>query len=130
MLQIFFGYVKGDDESIDRMASTLKQMSDDIYDLAPEARLSDNEMASVIMNACQGEEYNMAKFTLSHVDVLTDFSVGRGTTPECRTERSEGSFEFRPLERQSWWPARQKRPNQWLRQVKCQVLWLRHYGTF
>ena len=71
MLQRLFGYVKGDDESIDRMASTLKQMSDEIYDLAAEARLSDISMASIIMNAGQGEEYNMAKYTLSHVDVLT-----------------------------------------------------------
>ena len=40
------------------------QLSDEIYDLAPEARPSEISRTAVIMNACQGKEYAMAKFTL------------------------------------------------------------------
>ena len=71
MLQRFYGYTKGSDESIDLMVSTLKQLSDEIYDLASEARPSEISRAAVIMNACQREEYAMAKFTLGQADMLT-----------------------------------------------------------
>ena len=93
MLQRLFGYVKGDDQSIDRMASTLKQMGADIYDLAPEARLSDISMASIIMNYCQGEEYNMAKYTLSHVDVLTSaLAVEQLRNVEQNVQKDRSNF--------------------------------------
>ena len=71
MLQRFYGYTKSADESIDKMSSALKQFSDEIYDLAPEARPSEISRAAVIMNACEGEEYEMAKYTLGQADVLT-----------------------------------------------------------
>ena len=54
MLQRFYGYTKSADESIDKMSSALKQFSDEIYDLAPEARPSEISRAAVIMNACEG----------------------------------------------------------------------------
>ena len=53
------------------MSSALKQLSDEIYDLAPEARPSEISRAAVIMNACEGEKYAMAKYTLGQADVLT-----------------------------------------------------------
>ena len=71
ILQRFYGYTKGSDESIDVMVSTLKQLSDEVYNLAPEARPSEISRAAVIVNACQGEGYAMAKFTLGQADVLT-----------------------------------------------------------
>ena len=71
MLQRFYGYTKSADESIDMMSSTLKQWSDEIFDLAPDARPSEISRAAVIMNACEGEEYTMAKYTLGQADVLT-----------------------------------------------------------
>lgn len=71
MLQRLHGYVKGADESIDKMASTLKQLCDEIQNLAPEARPADISIACVIMNACQGEEYKMTKHTLNQAEDLT-----------------------------------------------------------
>lgn len=71
MLQRFYGYTKSADESIDKMSSVLKQLSDEIFDLAPEARPSEISRAAVIMNACEGDEYTMAKYTLGQADVLT-----------------------------------------------------------
>ena len=71
MLQRFYGYTKGSNKSIDQMISTLKQLSDEIYDLAPEARPSEISRATIIINACQGEEYTMVKFTLGQADILT-----------------------------------------------------------
>ena len=70
MLQRFYGYIKSADESIDKISSTLKQLSDEIFDLAPDARPSEISRAVVIMNACEGEEYTMAKYTLGQADVL------------------------------------------------------------
>ena len=71
MLQRFYGYTKSANESIDKMSSVLKQLSDEIFDLAPEARPSEISRAAVIMNACEGEQYAMAKYTLGQADVLT-----------------------------------------------------------
>ena len=40
MLQRFYGYTKGSDESIDQIVSTLNQLSNEIYDIAPDANPS------------------------------------------------------------------------------------------
>lgn len=53
------------------MSSVLKQLSDEIFDLAPKARPLEISRAAVIINACEGEEYTMAKYTLDQADVLT-----------------------------------------------------------
>ena len=68
MLQQFYGYVKGADESIDKMASTLNTLSNEIGENSPELRPHNVAKAVVIMNACQGEEYRMAKFTLNQAE--------------------------------------------------------------
>ena len=52
------------------MVLTLKQLSDEIYDLVPEARSLEISRIAVIINACQGEEYIMVKFTLGQADIL------------------------------------------------------------
>ncbi len=71
MLQRFYGYVKGSDEYIDKMASSLMQLSDEIYNISEDTKPTDIAMAAVIMDACQGEEYGMAKYTLNQVEMLT-----------------------------------------------------------
>ena len=71
MLQRFFGYTKNNDESIDKMMSSLTQLSVEIYELNPQAKPTDIHMAVVIMNACQGEEYAMTKHTLNQAEALT-----------------------------------------------------------
>lgn len=71
MLQQYYGYIKGPDESIDKMASVLNTLGNEISDLAVKARPTDSSKAAVIMNACQGEEYRMAKFTLNQAEHLT-----------------------------------------------------------
>ena len=71
MLQRFYGYIKSADESIDMISSTLKQWSDEIFDLAPDARPSEISRAAVIINACEGKEYTITKYTLDQADILT-----------------------------------------------------------
>lgn len=68
MLQRFSSYTKGSDESIDKMATALRQLCDEIANLAPQAKPNDSLVATIIMNACQGEEYAMAKHTLNQLD--------------------------------------------------------------
>ena len=92
MLQRFFGYVKASDESMDKMASSLAQLSDEIYDLDPTARPSDIHMATVIMNACQGEEFAIIKQLLNETDVLTsDLAIERLRTVEKDSSRKDSS---------------------------------------
>ena len=71
MLQRFFGYIKGAEESIDQMTRTLWRLSNDICDIAPQARPSDIVFASVMMNACQADEYQIAKHLLGLEKELT-----------------------------------------------------------
>lgn len=71
MLQNFYGYVKRYDESVDQMCAALAELRVTIGDITPGALPSDISTAAVIMNACQGKEYDMAKFTLGQLDDLT-----------------------------------------------------------
>ena len=71
MMQRFHGYRKGANESIDQMVTTLRQLSNEISDLLPEAKPIPLVEAIIIMNACQGEEYKIAKFFLSQTEDLT-----------------------------------------------------------
>ena len=71
MLSRFYGYRKPADESIDLMASNLTQLSDGIYDLAPESKPSETVRAIIVIKACQCDEYNMAKNFLLQADTLT-----------------------------------------------------------
>lgn len=50
------------------MASTIQRLVDDIGNLAVSARPSDIMTATILMNACQSEEYAMAKHTLNQLD--------------------------------------------------------------
>ena len=68
LMQTYCSYVKGADETIDEMASTIRRLVDDIGNLAVGARPSDINTAIVLMNACQGKEYAMAKHTLNQLD--------------------------------------------------------------
>ena len=70
MLQRFYDYIKLANESIDKMSLTLKQLSDEIFDLAPNARPFEISRAAIIMNACEGEEYTITKYILGQADIL------------------------------------------------------------
>ena len=67
----FYYYRKSKDESIDQMVSNLKQLSDEICDLDPEQKPIDIHQALVIMSACEGKHYDMAKEYLCEEDELT-----------------------------------------------------------
>ena len=71
MLQKFYGYVKSADQTIDQMVSDLRRLRDEIEDLEPTAAPANILAAAVIMNACKGSEYDMAKYVLSMKDHLT-----------------------------------------------------------
>lgn len=68
MLQAYMSYVKGPNETIDQIALTIQRMVDDIKNLAIGTRPSEIFIATALMNACQGEEYAMAKHTLNQLD--------------------------------------------------------------
>lgn len=71
LLMQFYGYTKPVDESIDVMASKLECLSYEIHDISPESKPSGEVRAIIMMKACQGDEYNVAKFFLRHADTLT-----------------------------------------------------------
>ncbi len=68
MLQRLHGYQKGADESIDQMVATLRQLINEITNILPIARPPPIIEAIILMNACQGDEYAMAKYTLGKTD--------------------------------------------------------------
>lgn len=71
MLQRFYRYQKASNKSIDQITSALIQLSNEIYNIAPNARPSQISHTVMIMNTCQDDEYNMAKYTLGQADNLT-----------------------------------------------------------
>ena len=71
ILQRFFTYVKSADETVDQMASTLRQICDEAYSVRPDARPSEYHRALVIMCACRDDDYKLAKDALSRSDELT-----------------------------------------------------------
>ena len=70
-LQKFNGYVKSEDQTIDQMAADLCRLKEEIRNLEPTAVPNDIITAATIMNACQGTEYETAKYVLSMNDHLT-----------------------------------------------------------
>ena len=65
MLQRFFGYIKNNDKSIDKITMTLKQLNDEIYNFVSNAKLSNIHHAIVIINVCQKDEYDITKHVLN-----------------------------------------------------------------
>ena len=76
MMQTYHSYAKGAGETIDQMSATIRRMCDDIENLAPGMRPADISIATVMMNACQGKEYAMAKHTLNNLE-WEDLTPGR-----------------------------------------------------
>ena len=70
MLQRFYNYIKLADELIDKISLTLKQLSDEIFDLVSNARSFEISRVAIIINACEREKYTIAKYTLNQVDIL------------------------------------------------------------
>ena len=64
MLQRFYNYTKLADESIDKISLTLKQLSNEIFDLVSNARSSKINRVIVIINTCEEEKYTITKYTL------------------------------------------------------------------
>lgn len=71
LLLRFYGYKKPVDESIDSMASNLACLSYEIHDISPESKPSEEVRAIIMMKACQGKKYNVAKYFLQQADTLT-----------------------------------------------------------
>lgn len=71
MLQKLHGYTKSINQSIDQMAADLRKLRGEIANLEPQAAPPDVSMATVLMSACKGREYETAKYVLSMTDSLT-----------------------------------------------------------
>ena len=71
MLIRYFTYIKSPDESVYQMASYLRRLSDEIYNISPEALPSEYLQSILIMNACRDDEYETAKQSLAQMDDLT-----------------------------------------------------------
>ena len=67
----FFTYTKSADESINQMATNIKQLCDETYSLRPDARPSDYHRAIVLIHAVHDEEYSSAKYLLKQSLDLT-----------------------------------------------------------
>ena len=92
MLLRFYGYQKGSDESIDQMGAALMQLGDEIADISPEAKPSRISHAAVVMNACQGEEYKMAKYSLAQEETLTpELAIERLRAVEQESNDRDGA---------------------------------------
>ena len=70
ILQRFFDYIKNNDELIDKLTITLKQLSDEIYNLVSNVKSSNVYHAIVIVNAYQKNEYDITKHILNQIDIL------------------------------------------------------------
>ena len=93
MLTKFNGYTKGAAQSIDQMASDLRELREEIRDLSPIDTPSDQSMATVIMTACEGKEFDTAKYVLSMSDDLTtEMTVRLLRSAESEVYSKDGGF--------------------------------------
>ena len=75
MFTRFISYQKSADQTVDAMAADLRMKRDQIMDVRPELVLTDEVLALVLVNACRGPEYDMAKYVLGRGDVPTPQQV-------------------------------------------------------
>ena len=86
----FFTYTKSADESIDQMATNIKQLCDKTYSLRPDARPSDYHRAIVLIHAVHDEEYASAKYMLKQsVDLTPGLVVERLRAVEQDVKRAQ-----------------------------------------
>ena len=75
MFTKFINYKKSADQTVDAMAADLRIKRDQIMDVRLELVLTDELLALVLVNACRGPEYEMAKYVLGRGDVPTPQQV-------------------------------------------------------
>lgn len=71
LLLKFWRYKKPTDESVDLMASKLECLCHEMHDGAPQWKVSEKARAIAMIQACQGDEYRVAKYLLRQADTLT-----------------------------------------------------------
>lgn len=71
MLMKFSGYEKAPHQTIMQMVGELRRLRYQIADRNPDAAPTDIVMAAVLINACKGSEYKIAKYVLGMSDNLT-----------------------------------------------------------
>lgn len=65
------GYKRSAHQTIDAMAADLRKINYEIANLEPKTKLSDTFIACIIMNACQGPEFETMKYLLRFQEPLT-----------------------------------------------------------
>ena len=75
MFTRFISYQKSADQTVDAMAADLRVKRDEIMDVRPELVLTDELLALVLVNACKGPEFDMAKYVLGRGDLPTPQQV-------------------------------------------------------